>query len=213
VQKYWIEGKCDEVLTAKATRSVIVVIVTVGPVRDITRATVSGTLKSRGCRSRSSRMMNMSSMATPTTRNGKTPTILTNGVCESNERPYPASIPRPTQTTPPVPSKEWPVSGFLNFPSMMLAKVIIRVKVREKNLEKEKKKFSAKSANERFSISSGGGGGGGSGGDSGGSEGGSGGDRSSGSEDGGGGDGGSGGRGSGGGGNGRGRRVVVVKVV
>ena len=65
---YLIAGKEVDVLTANATKSVMVVIVTVAPVRDITSLTVLTTPNWRGCRSSSSTRMNISSMPILITR-------------------------------------------------------------------------------------------------------------------------------------------------
>ena len=124
---YLIAGNEEDVPTANATKSVIVVMVTVAPECFITALIFSIVDSPHGCRSRSSTMINMSSMPILRTRKGTIPTILGKGTRNHIPRPSPAKIPRATANTPAVASREWPVSGFKNFPSMMQAKEIIRL--------------------------------------------------------------------------------------
>ena len=84
----------------------MVVMVTVAPECDITALTFSVIDISRGCRSSSSTMINMSSIPIPRTKKGNTPTILTKGTRHHMARPNPDSIPRATANTPALASNE-----------------------------------------------------------------------------------------------------------
>ena len=126
---YLTAGNEVDVLTANATKSVTVVIVTVVPVCLVTALIFFIVDMSLGCRSSSSTIMNISSIPIPRTRNGRIPTKLTNGTRNHMPSPSPAKMPRATANTPAIASKEWPVSGLKNLPSMIQAKEIIRVKV------------------------------------------------------------------------------------
>lgn len=126
---YLIAGNEVEVLTANTTKSVIVVIVTVDPACFINVLILSVVDRSRGCRSSSSTLMNMSSMPIPRTKKGSTPTMLIKGTRNHIPRPSPAKIPRATANTPAFASKAWPVNGFKYFPSMKQGKEIMMVKV------------------------------------------------------------------------------------